>query len=545
MSTVVIDDKNDLNGGGEFVLPEGGPPNPPRRPDGGRNWQDIAARVLAPGRGIPRSRSWYKPIADAAVSLLKRLVATPLVIAGGTLVCLVVGLRGLILGASWRARLWSLLALVGSPLVGAFLGARVAWTGVPLDGPLIARILHRLWPIVALSKPLSHNLFGLTFVTRHADVKAVLAQGNIFRVDIYNERMQATSGAFFLGMGPGADYDREKQLGQRGVGRDLTRCRNWVRSLSGALIAQSMRRPSRTIDVVSELAHVIVIGNLHVFFGVDDTPDQRLRGWLQTIGFYIFNFWMGGPYRAAAAKAGEDLTKHLRESVRARAAAPVRQGAEDVLDRMLLALGDPRPKPLPEDNEILLARTLGGLISGATVPTMGLFVQVVDKLLDLRDDQQQELCQASSSGTDETVWRYIQEAARFTTFPPLLYRHAFTPYVFCIDGKATRTIERGSLVVTAPFFANFDASVFRRPARFDPAREYDPADESRWPILFGWGQHQCLGMHMGKLLLTEMVKAIFSKDVRRVGGPDGRPTKGAAGDIPDGDFAQRLVVRFR
>lgn len=559
MSTVVVDDQKDSNGEGELVFSEDDSPILPKLPGGGRDCADIAAHVLAPGRGVPRSWPWYRALVGAVGTVIKRLVLTLAGIVVGTLGCVVDGLHGLIRGASLRERLRGLLIVAVSPVFGAYLGARFAYAGAGLILPLIAGILHRFAPIVTLGKKVSHNLFGLTFVTRHTDVKTVFDQGSIFRVDIYNERMVATSGAFFLGMDPGPDYKAEQQLGEKAVGRDLTRCRKWVRCISCALVARALMRPSRTIDVVSELAHVAVIGNLKVFFGVDDTPDQRLRGWIQTLGYYIFNFWMGGPYRVAAAKAGADLNRHLRELACARAETPAGQGAGDVLDRMLLELGHSRPGPLPADKQALLSRTLGGLMSGATVPVLGLFVEVVNKLLDLRGAQREELRAASRSHTDATVWRYIQEAARFTTYPPLLYRHTFTPYVFCVDGKSTKTIERGSLVVAAPLLANFDASVFKQPARFNPARPYaidavsptqlnptrSDAKDTASPIIFGWGQHRCLGKYMGMLLLTEMVKAIFSRDVCRVSGPDGQVTKGTAGVIPDADFAQRLVVRFR
>jgi cytochrome P450 len=536
---------------------------------------DLARRIIGYGRGVARPVSALRAAASTVGRGLLRILALP----AGILVGLLAGLLAAL--AVWaaplplrrRALLFPFAPVLGLA-IGAALGANLAFTGKVMNLPLLARVIHGVCPIVTFPKGLTHHLHGLTLVSRHRDVRTVLENGEVFNVDVYNDRMRATSGAFFLGMNPGPIYRDEQGFGARALGRDLSAVKRRARQLSQALVDAAAQRASRSLDVVSELAHVVVIDNLESAFGVPDTGDQRLRGWLQTIGFYIFNFWMGGPYRAAAIQAGGELSEHLRRVVRERAATtpgvptagatmtsaanpdipdagavgatpspiPSPSKAEDALDRMLAGRRSTSPPgPLPEVDELFMARTLGGLVSGATVPTIGLFAGVIDVLLKQPAAALQPLRQAAGSGDDETIWRFTREAARFCPFPPTLYRQAATSYAFCTGERRGRLIERGSWVVAAPVLANFDARIFAHPARFDPGR---PTDAEHEPLLFGWAQHRCLGEQMGKTLLIEMVKALFSQDIRRAAGPQGQVAKGAPGQIPDGDFAQRLIVVF-
>jgi cytochrome P450 len=93
-----------------------------------------------------------------------------------------------------------------------------------------------------------------------------------------------------------------------------------------------------------------------------------------------------------------------------------------------------------------------------------------------------------------------------------------------------------------PILANFDASVFPSAEAFDPNRN---ESKETAPLLFGWARHRCLGEHMAELLMLEMTKALFSRDVERAPGSAGRIAKGSPGTIPDGDYARRLLIRFR
>jgi cytochrome P450 len=372
-------------------------------------------------------------------------------------------------------------------------------------------------------------------------MRTVLERDDVFRVDIYGEKMRATSGAFFLGMDAGPDYDREQKLGMAALGRDHALVQECVGRLSQALIDGALDRPSRTLDVVNELTHVVQLNLIKEYFGVPDTHDERLLGWLETMSFFIFNFWVSGPYKAAAIEAGQAMGAHLERIVRERLGqlATQHETKDDVLGRMMLELGAQSGKAPVDQN--LVVRTMGGLVSGGTIPAIGTFVAAVDKLLDLPPGMRKELQEAALTGNDVTVRRFVREAARFSAYPPTLYRHACKPYIFAAGTSHEKEVEEGAWVVTAPLSANFDATVFPRPEVFDQHRK--ESSESA-PLLFGWSRHRCLGEHMAEMVMVEMAKRLFARSVRRARGAAGTVTSGPAGMIPDGNYPRRLVVRF-
>jgi cytochrome P450 len=518
---------------------------PPSIPPPGdeRSPELVAARALARQRGVVASEGWLRIAAAAIVHLVARILAVPVGAALGAHLGLFAAPLFLFAASPWATRI-ATLAL--SPLLGLYLGADLGWRylvrGKIAAVPLLARTFHKYAPIFTFPKKMTHHTMGIVVVTRHRDVREVLERDDVFRMDGYNERMCATSGAFFLGMDPCPDYEREHALGAASLGRDDALLKEGAGRLAQALVDGALERPSRTLDVVSELAHVVELDLLKNYFGIRDTPDERVLGWLQTMSYFVFNFWIGGPYRAAAIAAGAEMGEHLKKLVRERVAdieakRPIR---EDALGRMVIKLYDPTSgKPF---DEALAVRTIGGVVSGATVPGIGTFVQAVDRLLDLPSGLRKKLQRAALTGNDAVVRRFVREAARFSAYPPTLYRHAAKPFVFAAGTDREKEAERGAWVVTAPILANYDASVFPDPETFDPDRK---ESKETGPLLFGWARHRCLGEHMAEVLMVEMAKRLFSRDVERAPGAAGRLTAGTPGTIPDGDFARRLVVRFK
>ena len=512
---------------------------PPRAED--ESLDALAAKILARARGIvgaTPSDAW-----GAVGRALVRFLALPWGIVFGAVLGLFSAPFMLALSGTWSTRCKRFLL---APFAGLALGTIVGWRmlvrGKVDATSLAASLLHRFAPVVAFPPALSHRAFGLVIVTRYDDVRLVLDRDDVFRVDGYDDRMRATSGAFLLGMDPGASYDKEQRLVAAALGREVEPLRELVAGLSRALVHKANER-SRTIDAVSELAHAVQAAVLDRFFGVPNTRDERLIPWLETTSYFVFNAWAGGPYRTAAVEAGRDMTAHVRRVVRRRidelahGAAP----KDDVLGRLLEAIratsGDLK-LPTSED---LAVRTMAGLIAVSTVPSIGLFITALDFLLGLSADERAAMKKAAHLEDDVTVKRFLFEAARFGAYPSVLYRHAAMPYVFHAGSRHEATAARGAWVVTLPLMANYDARVFPNPGTFNPMREHAP---DRRPLLFGWAQHRCAGAHMAELILLEMAKPLFAKGIARAPGPAGQLSKGDPSLIPDGQFARRLVVQF-
>jgi cytochrome P450 len=499
----------------------------------------LAARILAREQGVVAASS-------ASTGKLRRFLfralALPLGVFAGAILGMIAAPVMLVLQGAW----WKRIALfAAAPFAGVALGAILGWRktsrGKLAALPLVARLLHHFQPVIALPRTVTHQLFGVVLVTRYADVCTVLERNDVFRVSGYDDRMRAASGAFILGMDPGPTYEKEQNIAATAVGRNVAPLRELAVGISRALVEQAYTR-SRTIDVVSEFTHTVQLAVVDRFFGIPNTRDERLIPWLETMSYFLFNLWVGGPYRTAAIEAGHEFSAHLRRVVRRRIEelahdAPPR---DDVLGRMLEVVRASGDLKLPTTEE-LVVRTMAGLVSGATVATIGLFVTAIDFLLDQPDDERAALKKAAQLDDDVTVKKFLVEAARFYAYPPTLYRHAIVPYVFHAGSKHEATVERGGWVLTMPILANYDARVFPNPGAFNPLREHTAGQV---PLLFGWAQHKCLGAHMAELLMLEMTKALFARGIARVPGPDGRLKNGTAGVIPDGDYARRLVVSF-
>ena len=529
----------------------------------------LAARVLARDRGVVASESWVRLAFISAARMAARICAVPVGALLGIYVGTFVAPALLVVRGEWVKRI---ALFVLSPFFGLYFGVSLGFSylskGKVDKTLLVAKAFHKYAPIFTLPKALTHQGLGLVVVTRHRDVRDVLARDDVFRVDLYDERMRAAAGAFFLGMdasaddpgkshpsgcstppgvpqrleaAPTGDYDRERALGAAALGRDEAHMKESVGRMAQALVNGALGRPTRTLDVVSEFAHAVQLNLIKEYFGISDTSDERLLGWLETMSFFIFNFWVGGPYRTLAVRAGSELSEHLHELVRERVAemAHDRPIVDDVVGRMVLRLqAASQGQPI---DEALAVRCLAGLISGATVPTIGTLVQVVDRLLDLPAPLRNELKKASLTQNDAVVRRFVREAARFSAYPPTLYRHAASAHLLCPGTDREKSVEQGAWVVMLPILANFDESIFPNPEVFDPYRN---ETEETAPLLFGWARHRCLGEHMAELVIVEMVKRLFSRDVERAPGSAGRIQKGEAGKIPDGDYARRLIVHL-
>ena len=512
---------------------------PPRTED--ESIEDLAAKILARSKGVVGAPP--SGVGSALFRAIVRFFALPWGAVFGVVLGFFAAPFMWALPGSWATRCKRFfLAPFGGLALGTVVGWRVLLRGKVDAIALLASWLHRLAPVVTLPPALSHSAFGVVIVTRYEDVRLVLERDDVFRVDGYDERMRATSGAFFLGMDPGAQYDKEQRLVAAALGREIEPLRELVAGLSRALVDKANDR-SRTIDAVSELAHAVQGAVLDRFFGIRDTRDERLIPWLETTSHFVFHVWAGGPYRTAAVEAGRDMAAHVRRVVRRRIEDLLHGAAprDDVLGRLLAAIratsGDLK-LPTSED---LAVRTMAGLIAVSTVPTIGLFLAALDFLLGLSADERAAMKKAAHLEDDATVKRFLFEAARFCAYPPALYRHALQPYVFHAGSKHEAKAARGAWVVTLPLMANYDAHIFPNPETFNPMREQRP---DRGPLLFGWAQHRCLGAHMAELIMVEMAKPLFAKGMSRAPGRDGTLQKGDASLIPDGNFPRRLVVQF-
>lgn len=85
----------------------------------------------------------------------------------------------------------------------------------------------------------------------------------------------------------------------------------------------------------------------------------------------------------------------------------------------------------------------------------------------------------------------FEEVLRYRSVVQVLTRHVDGPNV--VLGGQNLTV--GDTIYVMPGAANWDMQVFAEPERFDIHRKRDP---EKAPLGFGFGFHQCLGMHLAR-----------------------------------------------
>jgi cytochrome P450 len=126
----------------------------------------------------------------------------------------------------------------------------------------------------------------------------------------------------------------------------------------------------------------------------------------------------------------------------------------------------------------------------------------------------------------------VFEAMRFDPLAPFLPRVATRASIIAAGTPRAVAVPEGTQVLVALSSAMMDERRLPDPKAFNPRRlphEY---------IHFGYGLHQCFGIHMNKALLPLMLKALLKRpNLRRAPGSEGRLSKRGA-------FADKLHVNY-
>jgi cytochrome P450 len=100
---------------------------------------------------------------------------------------------------------------------------------------------------------------------------------------------------------------------------------------------------------------------------------------------------------------------------------------------------------------------------------------------------------------------YVREAWRFVPGPPIVYRRATRAFTLGERTRCPLHIEQGQKVIVNLAAAQLDErAVYQHPRSFDATR---PAGES---MLFGHGQHYCIGDRLGFATVSALARALFA-----------------------------------
>jgi cytochrome P450 len=365
-------------------------------------------------------------------------------------------------------------------------------------------------------------------VTQAEDVNEVLKTDAVFGVtEIYAERMEHTTGAFFLGMENTPQYQREASISRRAVRpEDLERIRSMVREHAGQLIA--LARPTGRLDVVNGLARPVALGIVDRFFGVPGPDPETMKRWMRIIFWDIFlNLGNDSDVTARAKAASAELKTYMERLIAQRRAGLATEGRDEFLTRLLRMQEDEATR-LDDD---AVRRNVGGIIVGAVDTTSKALAQLVNELLE-RPEALGEAQSAARAGDTARVAAHGFEALRFDPHNPLLLRSCHEDYVLARGTDRELRIPKGTLVIASTIAAMFDPAVMQHPEEFRvdrPPQGY---------MHFGRGLHTCYGEHINHIVLPEVLGCLLRlRNLRRAPGGEGRMRF-------EGPFPDRLVVEF-
>jgi cytochrome P450 len=382
--------------------------------------------------------------------------------------------------------------------------------------PYVSAVLRRVKPVQKLS--------GMYLTTRYDDVREVFASDTVFGVP-YTGKLDVIMGGqlFFLGTDDIALHD-QGTAAMRKVVRpgDLPMLAQRVEAMAEALVACA---PGNRIDVVDLVRHVTfsVLGD---YFGVPDPIGGDLRVW----GTRLFEFQFvdqGGDkeLRAEVDEIAPALRAHIQDEIAFRRGTA---GKDDVLSRSLAeqAAGTPGFS----DDQIRTALT-GFIVGGPPQPPM-VVPQAMEQLL-RRPDALAGAQAAARAGDDALLAAYVLEAMRFDPLAPGLPRIVTSDDAVIARGTwHEATIPKGETVLAGFASGMMDRRRVANPRRFDPHR---PATDY---IHFGFGMHQCFGIHINRATLHLMLKPLLIREnLRRAPGKAGKLSK-------NGPFAESLSVEW-
>ncbi|WP_438023972.1 cytochrome P450 [Sorangium sp. So ce233] len=384
-------------------------------------------------------------------------------------------------------------------------------------------LLRSVKPIFVISKT--------ALVTRYDDVLEVLQNGEGFSVvPIYAAKMEATSGAFILGMDDTPQYRRESTILQKAVRRgDLAIIRGLVTRFADEAIGQAL--PKGEIDAVASLSHPVPARVVATFFGVPGPDEATLMRWLRTIFHEIFlNLTNDPEVTAQAAVSSREMRVYLEGLIAERKAeiAAGKTERDDFLTRLIKMQGDPETH-LDDDG---VRRNIGGVILGAVDTISAAIAQALDQLLD-RPDQLNDAHEAALADNDALVKAHAFEALRFNPQTPLVIRRSTRQVTLAMGTPRETTIPAGVDVYAATLSAMFDPDKLSNPSEYRVDRQADDY------LHFSFGIHTCFGQHISGVEVPEVLKSLLrQKHLRRALGPEGKLRYG-------GPFPKSLVVKFK
>jgi cytochrome P450 len=363
---------------------------------------------------------------------------------------------------------------------------------VDLSGGL-AGDLHGVLREAAHAGPLATDVAtGATVVLRQRDVEALAHDQRLSGVGLtFFDMMGITDGPLRDWYGrlmfttEGEYHRRMRSLVQRAF---TPRSVEALRASGGEIAAEAVASVTRDGGDLVEACSLLATRMTCRLLGVPDTDVPVFARWADALS-PIF-FIMTSEQIVAATDALAGLLGYVDELTQRRAEDP----GPDLITALLAAEAD--GERLTHDETVTMIANLlvaGHDTTGSQIPcSLLVALQHRDQLAGIGQDQ----ARLASA---------VAETMRLEPSIAMIPRTAVAP----IELHGT-TIPAGSMVMLCSAAANRDATVWHDPDRFDADRFTRP--DTPKLLIFGAGQHFCLGTALAKVTVEECLRAVLAAD---------------------------------
>lgn len=351
-------------------------------------------------------------------------------------------------------------------------------------------------------------------VLRYDEVRETLSQDKSFPVPWGWKMVEVTGGEdaggknFVLGMPHDDDYrDSYKQIANAFPLDEVWSC---IGKPSGERSREILASKQENFDAIENLIAAVPTRMCRDYYGlaIDDEVDFAKRA--LAVSSYLFGPDFERPVREKppevklAHAAASGMRNVIRQSIEL---AHQDRGKGVVLPRLIgmqrkQKANEKRGKgPVRLTDDVIHAQ-LFGMVMGF-IPTNTLAGGNILETLLLRPDFMERCRAAACADDDDLLWRCLREALRFRHINPGPWRVCRWGYTFFAGSDDEIRIEPGYTVLASTQSAMFDPRRIERPHEFDPHRR----DEDY--MVFGVGQHWCVGAYIAIAQITHTFKPLL------------------------------------
>ena len=377
-----------------------------------------------------------------------------------------------------------------------------------------------------------------TLVTLFEDVRDTLMMPKVFTVDLYKPKMKS----YLMSHDDDALHDREKSIMYAMLNRnDIPLVRKLIAKNAAVILDQANGK----IEIIENYCRGVPATLVQDYFGLDGIDSKKLVEWSfwnQYNAFHNQPFDMHSKEKfnyivSENERVNMELGIYLA-GLMARKILAVKLGqaknklfviwnllikfyywitrrkvdklTDTIVTRMLSA-------SYPDELDFTIDRlaiNAGGLLIGAIETTSQAVAQSLEMILKdpvLLKQASEVAQQNDTEAFDKIVW----ETQRFVPISPFVFRQAAEKHIIAKGRPHETTIDVGTNVLIATQSAMFDSYAYTKPDEFNPDRTF------YHNFVFGYGSHECMGKHVGMVLIPEMIRqVILRKNIKAEGNID-------------------------